>query len=165
MNIFDDVVNIDENGNIIYKQWIEWNHFNIPNKPELLRKIMRKIMAFFNHCLKCTSLDGCFLLDSKKPEQSLHPNCDCDKKLISFKKVKYYSISEFPIAKLSKYIFAGEVASKGKQNIFQAWGYSSKDIFVLKDIFEIQAKQNYLDGNYKLKKLDEFGQRLSIPII
>ena len=56
------------------------------------------------------------------------------------------------------------MASKGKQNIFQAWGYSSKDIFVLKDIFEIQAKQNYLDGNYKLKKLDEFGQRLSIPI-
>ena len=41
MSIFDDIVQIDENGEIHLNQWIEWDHFLIPNKPELLRKIMR----------------------------------------------------------------------------------------------------------------------------
>ena len=43
----------------------------IMNKPILLRKIIRKLMAFMGHCLICTSLDGCYLLNNKRPEQPI----------------------------------------------------------------------------------------------
>ena len=44
------------------------------------------------------------------------------------------------------------------------WGYTKDDAPWLKKNFEIQALNNYLKGNYKLKQLDEYGQRLAIPI-
>ena len=163
MSIFDDIVQIDENGEIYLNQWIEWDHFSIPNKPELERKIMRELMAFLGHCLKCTSLDGCYLLDYKKPEQPLHQNCDCKKINIGFIRVNTNANAELPINKLSKYIFNGKINSKGKQNIFESWGYTINDIEHLKIDIEQQCKDNYLKGNYVLKNLDEYGQRLAIP--
>ena len=34
----------------------------------------------------------------------------------------------------------------------------------MKDKFQNQAVMGYVRGEYKLKKLDEYGQRLAIPI-
>ena len=87
MSVFDGLIRVDEAGNIYYNQWIEWDHLMVPNKPELLRNIMRNILAFFGHCKSCTSLDGCYLLDDNKPKQPLHENCDCQKHEISFSQV------------------------------------------------------------------------------
>lgn len=46
MGIFDDLIQIGENGEVIYNQWIEWDHFLIPNKPEWFREILRNIMEY-----------------------------------------------------------------------------------------------------------------------
>ena len=88
MSIFDDLIRIDENGNLSYNGWIEWDHFLIPNKPEWFREILRNLMALLGHCLNCTALDGCYLLDSNCPKQPLHERCHCKKNNVSFSVVK-----------------------------------------------------------------------------
>ena len=121
-------------------------------------------MYFFAHCKTCTVLDGCYLLDRKKPTQPLHPHCYCGKKHISINKVKKNSYAYMPIIKLSKYIFADNESSKGKNFIFQSWGYSIDDIYELQQTIENQARENYVEGNYELRGLDQYGQRVAIPI-
>ena len=88
MSIFDDLIRIDENGNLSYNGWIEWDHFLIPNKPEWFREILRNLMALLGHCLNCTALDGCYLLDTNCPKQPLHERCHCKKNNVSFSVVK-----------------------------------------------------------------------------
>ena len=29
MGVFDDLIEIDENGELVFNQWIEWDHFLI----------------------------------------------------------------------------------------------------------------------------------------
>ena len=57
MGVFDDLIHIGENEEFLFNQWIEWDHFLIPNKPEWFRELLRNIMALFGHCMNCTSLD------------------------------------------------------------------------------------------------------------
>ena len=164
MSVFDDLIKIDKDGNFSYAGWIEWNHFLVPNKPPKLRQIMRNLMALFGHCKKCTSLDGCYLQDNNRPELPLHLNCDCNRLNISFNKLMTNTNANFPVEKLTKYLFSNKEQSKGKINIFESWGYTIDDVDLLKNELKSQAKENYTNGNYRLKKLDEFGQRLAIPI-
>ncbi len=164
MSIFDDLLRIDEKGNIIYNNWIEWDHFLIPNKPEWLREILRNLMALLAHCLNCTALDGCYLLDNNKPDQPLHENCDCKKNYISFSKVKMNASAECAIEKFTKYVFTNNKDSKGKNKIFYDLVYSIENSQYLKNLYCKQALEQYLLGNYKLKNLDRRGQRLAIPI-
>ena len=89
--------------------WVE--SFLIPNKPEILRKFLRKMMSFLGHCLKCSALDGCYLLENNRPEQPLHPNCDCSRYNIQVDEVKSLFVADLPIIKLTKYVF-GEENSK-----------------------------------------------------
>ncbi len=160
MSIFDDLIKIDNDGNFVYNKWIEWNHFLIPNKPERLRNIMRELLAFLGHCKKCSALDGCYLVDSNKPEQPLHPNCDCNKKDISLNVVKAKITANCPIIKFTNYIFKNE----DKKNLFESWGYTIQDSERLKQNIEFMARENYKLGNYLLKALDDYGQRLAIPV-
>ncbi len=155
MNIFDDLIRIDENGNVSYNSWIEWDHFLIPNKPEWLRELLRNLMAIFCHCLNCTALDGCYLLDTNRPEQPLHENCDCKKKSINYSTVKTNAKAECEIEKFTKYVFTNNKDSKGKNKIFYHLGYSIEDSEYLKNEYCRQALEQYLLGNYKLKNLDK----------
>jgi hypothetical protein len=45
MGVFDDLIKVGQNGEIIYNQWIEWDHFLIPNEPDWLRIILRNLIA------------------------------------------------------------------------------------------------------------------------
>ncbi len=67
MSVFDDLIHIGENGELIFNQWIEWDHFLIPNKPQWFREILRNVMALLGHCMECTSLDGCYLVRKNTP--------------------------------------------------------------------------------------------------
>lgn len=163
MSIFDDFIRFDENENLSYNRWIEWDHFLIPNKPEWFREILRNLMAIFAHCMSCSALDGCYLLDTNRPKQPLHEHCDCRKKDISFSKVENKSYAECDIAKFTEYVFKNVRDSKGKNKIFYDLGYSVKDSEYLKKEYCRQALKQYLLGNYKLKNLDRRGQRLAIP--
>lgn len=88
MGIFDDLIRIGENGELLFYQWFEWDHFLIPNKPEWFRELLRNIMALFGHCMNCTSLDGCYLVTRNMPEQPLHDNCDRRKKILHIQMLK-----------------------------------------------------------------------------
>lgn len=70
MTIFDNLINIDEYGEIAYNQWIEWYHFLIPNQPIWLRDKLRNALFLFRHCKKCTALSGAIL--SKELCQNTH---------------------------------------------------------------------------------------------
>ena len=163
MSIFDDLIRVDKNVKFSYNAWIEWEHFLISNKPELFREILRNLMVLFGHCLNCTTLDGCYLLNSNRPEQPLHENCDCKKKSLNYSKVKTNANAECAIEKFTKYIFTNNKDSKGKNKIFYDLGYSIEDSEYLKNEYCKQALKQYVLGNYKLKNLDRRGQRLAIP--
>ena len=60
MGVFDNYKEID--GKVIDNTWIEWVHFNIPNKPEAFRFYMQFLMSIFGHCKKCIALDGCYFV-------------------------------------------------------------------------------------------------------
>lgn len=163
MGVLNDVIQIDKDGNVKYNQWIEWNHFLIPNNIEWLREILRNLMAVFGHCKKCTALDGCYLVKGNMPEQPLHEHYDCKSKNIAFSKVKSKAFAECDIRKFTEYVFTNIEDSKGKIEIFKEMGYSKEDSSYLQQEFCKQALEQYLLGNYKLKTLDAKGQRLAIP--
>ena len=164
MSIFDDLIRIGENGEIVNNQWIEWDHFLIPNKPEWLREILRNIMALFGHCMSCSALDGCYLSKRNMPEQPLHENCDCRKKDIAYSKVKSTATTECDIRKFTEYVFKNMKDSKGKNKIFYDLGFDINDSSYLQNEYCKQALNQYFLGNYVLKNLDRRGQRLAIPI-
>lgn len=163
MSIFDDLIQIGQNGEIVYNQWIEWDHFLIPNKPEWLREILRNIMALFDHCLNCSALDGCYLVTRNMPKQPLHENCDCRKKNINYANVKSKAKAVCDIRKFTEYVFKNINNFKGKNKIFYDLGYDINDSQYLQNEFCKQALNQYLLGNYVLKNLDRRGQRLAIP--
>ena len=66
-----------------------------------------------------------------------------------------------PIEKFIKYIF---IDGNSKKELFELWGYSIMDSEYLQKEFEKQARAAYSVGDYKLGKLDEHGQRISIEI-
>ena len=160
MNIFDGIIQVDNDGNVKYNKWIEWDHFGIPNKPEILRKILREFFAFLGHCKRCSALDGCYLLEHNRPEQPLHINCDCQRKEIPLKIVQKRITANCPLIKFTDYIFK----NKSKKILFESWGFTILDSHMLKNIIELQACENYQSGNYVLKSIDSYGQRMAIPI-
>ena len=48
--------------------------------------------------------------------------------------------------------------------MFESWGYTIEDSMWLKKECEKQALEKYKKGDYKLGKLNEHGQRISIRI-
>ncbi|MGN1222847.1 MAG: hypothetical protein ACI4T1_01805 [Christensenellales bacterium] len=163
MGVFDDLIHIGENGEFLFNQWIEWDHFLIPNKPEWFRELLRNIMALFGHCMNCTSLDGCYLVTRNMPEQPLHDNCDCRKKDITYSNVIYSAIAECDIKKFTEYVFKNVKDSKGKNKIFYDLGFDINDSEYLQNEYCKQALKQYLLGNYIRKNLDRRGLRLAIP--
>ncbi len=49
--------------------------------------------------------------------------------------------------------------------MFIKWGYGIIDSQQLKAEFEKQALQKYAEGDFKLNKLDPYGQRITIAIV
>lgn len=68
MGILDDLISVDSEGNFLNNQWIEWDHFLVPNKPEWLRTILRNLISILAHCMSCTSLDGCYFVERNMPK-------------------------------------------------------------------------------------------------
>ena len=51
-----------------------------------------------------------------------------------------------------------------KKQLFELWGYSIIDSEELKNTIEKQAKLAYSVGDFELGILNEYGQRINIPI-
>ena len=130
--MLEDIIKLDVLGNFINTQWIEITHGLVPNKPDWYRQFIRNILAFFGHCKECTILDGCYFLETKSPELPIHDRCDCIGKNIPISLVIRNAISFCPIEKFTLYIFGGIEQSKGKQKIFEDFGFSKDNAEQLK---------------------------------
>lgn len=157
MSIFENFEMVSNE--TVFNRWIEWEHFGIPNEEGEWREIARRVMLIFGHCLICTKLDGCYFVERKMPEFPQHQRCDCIKlnKNISEVKLKIGAVCD--IRKFTDYIFAN---SSAKKHIFESWGYNKNNSMELKQEIELQAKKQYSIGNYILKDLDKYGQRIAI---
>ncbi|MBQ7348861.1 MAG: hypothetical protein IJW47_02585, partial [Clostridia bacterium] len=105
-----------------------------------------------------------YKLPRKKAEGKglLHPHCDC--KLINIEQLKKQVIAECNLKKFTDYIFGEEYVKNGKMQLFTSLGFSKEDSEYLKQEFDRQARESYLNGDYELGKLDKFGQRIDIKI-
>ncbi len=148
MGIFDGIINIDKNGNVVYRIWVEWKH----------------IQTGMTHCPVCLSLDKCWFDESKMPTIPQHQRCHCIKKYIPIPKPQIDSKAYCSISKFEDYIFSDKYAWTGKRVLFEKLGFQKSDSEYLKKEFEMQANKEYCNGNYRLGRLNEQGQRIDIDV-
>lgn len=89
---------------------------------QTFKKFYERVSTFLGHCKKCSALDGCYLLENNRPEQPLHPNCDCKRTAISTSIVKKQISANCPLTKFTEYIFK----NKDKKILFESWGLKYK---------------------------------------
>ena len=80
-------------------------------------------------------------------------------------KIRAYqkSLPKVDVRKFSEYIFK-EGADHGKAQVFENLGYSKRHSEFLSGIYQKQAQLKFLQGDYTLGKLDQYGQRINIEI-
>ncbi len=147
MSIFDELIKLDETGNIRFTRWIEWRHRSIG----------------LIHCSTCVALDKCWFLDMKKPKHPQHNNCHCYMVQIPTPNCDNTK-AECPLDKFTGYIFADKYSWNGKRKLYETLGFTIEDATYLKKEYEHQAQAEYCKGNYQLGKLDSRGQRINIDI-
>lgn len=163
MRIFDYAV-VTHNEQVYFNNWIEWKEIILPTKPTWFRTIIQGMLAFFGHCGKCTALGGCYFVERNMPEQPQHERCHCGKFSISNDRAYSDIQANCPIEKFTEYVFTDDKKSKGKKSIFESMGYTKENSYQLKNLFEYQAREQYLKGLYELDLLDEYGQRINIEM-
>ena len=148
MGILEDLISIDENGNVSYSGWVEWEH----------------IPTVVSHCPVCLTLDKCWFNNLLKPELPQHENCHCLANTISKPVAKVNSRAKCDLKKFTDYIFGDKYAWNGKRDLFEMLGFTIKDSYYLQQEYEKQALENYCNSKYSLGKLDVQGQRINIDI-
>ncbi len=122
---------------------------------------MRFIALLFGHCLDCTSLSGCYFMQSNMPRYPLHDFCDCKQQQILHPKAHHDAFAYCPIEKITKY---APTETNGKFENFRSMGFTKEDGGYIKYLLEELALEKYIKGEYELKDLDHYGQRISIVI-
>lgn len=148
MGIFDDLIRVDENGNLRYIGWIEWKH----------------ISTGLTHCPVCLVLDKCWFNNNLKPKLPQHENCHCVANNVANPIPMIDAIAKCDIIKFTDYIFSDKYAWNGKRDLFEMLGFTINDSNYLKEEYENQAVKKYCNSEYKLGKLDMQGQRINIDI-
>ena len=123
MSMFENLIQIDERGNVKSTQWIEWTHRQIG----------------ITHCKVCEILNKCWFDDLLKPPLPHHHNCHCIKQLISKPIPEITSRAVCDIRKFNEYIFSEKYAWNGKKTLFESLGFTINDSENLKSEFERQA--------------------------
>ena len=110
-------------------------------------------------------LDGCLFLEGKTPLWPHLPNCHCTLELVDYA-IVLISVSAYSdYSKFDPYLFNTQGKyPHTKELLFASWGYMATDAQWLQAEMERQAMEKYRSGDYKLGKLNVFGQRLNIRI-
>ena len=117
------------------------------------------------HCIECLQLDGCFFLFVNAPACPQHEKCHCTLEAIDHSVVQRKAVATSNFKKFDPYLFnTNGLYFHGKEKLFLEWGYTGDDAKWLQDEMERQARLSYFSGNYRLGKLDIFGQRINITI-
>ncbi len=154
------------NGEIKDVGFVKWVHLGVPDEPKAVRDMIRISLAIFGHCLSCTALSGCLFIKYNKPGNQegnglLHERCHCFYNEVS--NIRFEAVC--PIDKFTNYIFSDKYMGNGKRELFETLGFDIDDAYLLKSEYERQAKQKYASGDYKLGKLSNYGQAISIDIV
>lgn len=147
MESLNKIIKEDIKGEIFYDGWIKCKH----------------IPKGFTHCKECISVNDCWFYSRKSPQLPHHNNCHCKYIIISTPTIKDCE-AECDIRKFRDYIFAENEYKDGKIDIFEKLGFTIEDSEYLKKEYERQALKAYIEGNYKLGKWDDQGQRITIDI-
>lgn len=147
MEKLNKFITFNNQGEIIDNHWICCKH----------------ISKGLTHCEICLHLHERWFLAYKSPRIPHHSNCHCIKIEISTP-TENDVYAECKLEKFTKYIFTNDEKSKGKKSLFLGWGFTIEDSQYLKETLERQARKAYIEGNYELGKLNEFGQRITIRI-
>ena len=95
----------------------------------------------------------------------LNKNCDCYLTKVKSVDVKTSAFAECDLRKFTEYIFTDSKKSKGKLAIFESLGYNKNDSNILKEEYEKQATEKYLNGDYIIRGLSpKYGQDININI-
>lgn len=148
MGVLDNLIKIDENGNMNYIGWVEWQH----------------VPMGLLHCPVCLVLDKCWFNNILKPTLPQHEYCHCTTKTISNPIPNVNSKAECDIRKFTDYIFSDKYVWNGKRDLFEHLGFNKLDSEYLKNEYEKQAVNNYCNSKYALGKLNKDGQRINIDI-
>ena len=167
MSLFENFVY--KNGEIVDNSWVKWFHFSVPDEEGKKREVARNRLSMMGHCKSCSVLSGCFFIKSRLPKKQgagkglLHNNCDCE--LIKIAKPTKQIEAICDIRKFSGYVFSEKYIKNGKKTLFENLGFNIEDSQFLKEEYENQAKQKYLNGDYVIRGLDpEYGQDINIVI-
>lgn len=155
-SIREKVINIFEDSG-----WVKWIHdWTKPayTQQDKLRSIA--VASLGKHCAKCLNINGCCFPKNNMPEYPLHPNCHC--RLVPISNINFNA--ECPIEKFVDYIFDA-LKTPSKKALFESWGYSKIDSKWLQEEFCRQAKEKYMNGNFEMGEINNYGQRISIEII
>lgn len=134
-----------------------------PKEPEWVKWVHRNLSE--NHCPVCLKLDGCYFLKEKAPKHPHHPYCHCLLNSISYNTVLKSANVRSSINKYVNYLFSPKYKEKHKKNVmFESWGYTVEDSKYLQLECEKQAFEKYINGDYDLGLLNQYGQRISIRI-
>lgn len=113
------------------------------------------------HCAVCLNVNGCCFAKDKMPVYPHHPNCHC--KIEPVKNL--ITVAECDIRKFTEYLFNPEKYGKnGKFKLFIENKYDIMDSEWLREEYISQANEKYSKGDYRIGKLDEHGQRISIDV-
>lgn len=158
-------MNLAEASNLAKKtlsnQWVKWIHRGSVPANTATEKNINVIASSINpkHCANCLNMNGCCFVKDKSPENPLHENCHCYYEDIGIPDIKV----ESAMGKYTNYVFnVGN--DKGKNALFEAWGYSIFDAEYVKREIDRQALLAYQSGDYILGKRDGHGQRINIVV-
>ncbi len=158
-------MNLAEASNVAKKtlsnQWVKWIHKGSAPANTATEKKMNVINSTINpkHCASCLNMNGCYFVKDKSPDNPLHEHCHCYYEDIGIPDIRTKSAIE----KYVNYIF-NKGKDKGKNKLFEQWGYTVHDSDALKKEIEKQALLAYLTGEYELGKRDGYGQRINTVI-
>jgi hypothetical protein len=112
-----------------------------------------------NACALCVSVNHCYFYN--KPDRTplipTHPNCRCRHMPITVPGADGIDL-DFPPPKVFTYLFT----NPGKKGAMESIGYTMSDAPAVYDEIAKQARQNYVNGNYKIKYHDKRGVAITI---
>ena len=104
-------------------------------------------------CPLCVALNNTIFLSNNMPNYR-HPNCKCVYNEVYLDRVSI----EFKTKKLTDYLFN----DVNKYAMMRSMGYDVEDIpLIYAKIYDNVARE-FLKGNYKIKNLDNHGQRMGV---
>ena len=140
---------VKESVQISQQKWVKWQH---------------EMMGII-HCGSCLALHDCWFVFGNEPIAPLHEKCHCTTVAIPTSQVKSRAKATSDYSKYNPYLFnTWGIHLHGKDKLFESWGYSTLDSEKIKNEIERQATLSYSVGDYKLGRLNEYGQRISITI-